>query len=82
MEVGKSMMKDFFGNEINVGDFVYYKSNGELSYQVGIIQYVWYEVGHFSVICANNKYCSFYKGNQNVMKMSDEEAMLWKLENV
>ena len=79
---------DRFGNKVNDGDFVMVVDDEKfLNYTPGEvlqIEYIFGRVGEFkdyySVKFKKMNYCRFIKAVQ-MRKLSNEEAMLWQLEN-
>jgi hypothetical protein len=74
-------MTDCDGSPLEIGDIVRYRlKNGPFN-RIGVISNVRKNIGLY-MIESSEYTVGFYKGKQNVMKMTHGEAMLWKLENV
>jgi hypothetical protein len=81
----RSITVDCDGSPLEIGDIVYYRKDyphSEFKF-VGIVDSKQY--GEYITIQTNSNTPEYYnieKYPKNLRKMSDEKAMLWKLENL
>jgi hypothetical protein len=75
-------MRDFDGNELVVGDLVYWRHDKKEAFmESGRILRIWEQLG-LAMLYPNTKFHDgVQKASRNIKKMTDEEAMLWQLEN-
>jgi len=74
-------MKDANGNQLVIGDIVWYRIDHPVGRfdNIGIVKRD--EAPPFITVLSSSR-CYLEKLPQNIKRMSDEEAMLWRLENL